>query len=93
MLNVNIPLLSNHVPQGWQLILTDNPGLGDARPLIEQLANESVLSSSVYIFLLEASSIGSTMAENFIKHLKAVDEGDDSNCYMQHLVRDHYCMH
>ena len=75
VLNVNIPLLSNHVPQGWQLMLTDNPGLGDARPLIEQLANESVLSSSVYIFLMETNSIGSTMAQNFIQHLNDVDGG------------------
>ena len=57
-------------------MLTDNPGLGDARPLVEQLANDSVLSSSVYIFLMEASSIGSTMAQNFIKHLNDVDRGE-----------------
>ena len=76
MLRVNIPLLSKRVPPGWCLSLFDNPGFGDERLHISQIANESVYSSSVYIYLLDLRNIGGDMVPKFLNELKEKDEGN-----------------
>ena len=74
-MKVNIPLLSDQVPQDWQLRLIDNPGFGDARHHVAQVASESVHTSSMYIYLLETSSIGGVLAARFFKDLSCKDQG------------------
>ena len=75
VLKVHIPLLSDQVPRDWQLKLIDNPGFGDARQHIAQIASESVHTSSMYIYLLEISSIGGELAARFFADISNKDKG------------------
>lgn len=86
MLKVNIPLLCDKVPPGWQLCLTDNPGFGDARQHIEQIAVDSISTSIVYIYLLDVSNIGGIQAADFFWSLHQKDKGNYIRCCLSWLV-------
>lgn len=72
---MHIPLLCDQVPHDWKLTLIDNPGFGDARQNVAQIASESVYTSSVYIYLLETNSIGGQVAARFFMDLINKDKG------------------
>ena len=47
----------------------DNPGFGEAKEHVVQLAEASMISSSAYIYLLQTENIGGTEAAEFFKEL------------------------
>ena len=72
ILKVNIPLLLGSIPPGWEVSIVDNPGFGEAKEHITQLAEASMVTSSAYIYLMH---IGGKDAANFFKALQKTDEG------------------
>ena len=82
ILKVHIPLLCDQVPHDWQLKLIDNPGFGDARQHVAQIASESLHTSSVYMYLLETGSIGGELAARFFIDLSNKDQGN----YIMHSL-------
>lgn len=77
ILKVNIPLLAGRVPSGWTVSLVDNPGFGEAKEHVVQLADASLITSSAYIYLLQTENIGGTEAAEFFKELIAKDKCND----------------
>lgn len=57
---VCVPALSG-APQGWTVCLVDNPGFGEAKQHVLQLAERSMRCSSAYIYLSETTSLGGTV--------------------------------
>ena len=47
----------------------DNPGFGEAKEHVVQLADASLVTSSAYIYLLQTENIGGTEAAEFFKEL------------------------
>ena len=74
VLKVNIPLLAGRVPPGWTVSLVDNPGFGEAKEHVVQLADASLVTSSAYIYLLQTENIGGTEAAEFFKELIGKDK-------------------
>ena len=74
ILKANIPLLAGKVPPGWTVSLMDNPGFGEAKEHVVQLAEASMVTSSSYIYLLQTENIGGTEAEEFFKELIRKDK-------------------
>ena len=74
VLKVNIPLLADKVPPGWTVSLMDNPGFGEAKEHVVQLADASLITSSAYIYLLQTENIGGTEAADFFKELSKNDK-------------------
>lgn len=74
-LKVNIPLLSGSVPTGMTVSIVDNPGFGEAKEHIQQLAEASMLTSSAYIYLMQAENIGTKETAQFFKDLHQTDKG------------------
>ena len=56
--------------------LVDNPGFGEAKEHVVQLADASLVTSSAYIYLLQTESIGGTEARDFFKELAAKDKSN-----------------
>lgn len=75
ILKVNIPLLTGSIPPGWEVSIVDNPGFGEAKEHITQLAEASMVTSSAYIYLMQTEDIGGKDAEHFFKSLQKADEG------------------
>lgn len=75
ILKVCIPILDEGVPPEWTVSLVDNPGFGEARENITQLADNSMVTSSAYIYLVQAGDEDGTAAANFFKDLQRKDEG------------------
>ena len=74
ILKANIPLLAGKVPTGWTVSLMDNPGFGEAKEHVVQLADASLVTSSAYIYLLQTEHIGGTEAAEFFKELIRKDK-------------------
>lgn len=53
----------------------DNPGFGEAKEHVTQLADASMISSSAYIYLMQWENIGGKEAAEFFKELAASDKG------------------
>ena len=81
ILKVYIPLLADKVPSGWTVSLVDNPGFGEAKEHITQLADASIVSSSAYIYLLQTENIGGKEVAEFFKQLKETDQGEYMTVY------------
>ena len=77
VLKVYVPLLADKVPHGWTVSLVDNPGFGEAKEHVVQLADASLLTSSAYIYLLQTENIGGTEAADFFKELARLDKCND----------------
>lgn len=77
ILKVNIPLLSGKVHSGWTVSLVDNPGFGEAKEHVVQLADASLITSSAYIYLLQTENIGGTEAAEFFKELIRKDKSNN----------------
>lgn len=75
-MKVYIPLLAERVPDGWTVKLVDNPGFGEAKEHVTQLADASLSTSSAYIYLLLVENIGGTEAKAFFKELSTKDKGN-----------------
>ena len=71
-----IPVLNEGLPPGWIVSLADNPGFGEARECITQVANASMVVSSAYIYLMHPGSVSGTAAAEFFKELHAKDAGN-----------------
>lgn len=84
-LKVNIPLLSGSVPPGWTVSIVDNPGFGEAKEHVTQLAEASMVTSSAYIYLIQTENVGGREAADFFKELQKMDK---SRClfYKRHLL-------
>ena len=52
----------------------DNPGFGEAKEHVVQLADASMVTSSAYIYLLQTEHIGGTEAAGFFKELIRKDK-------------------
>ena len=76
VLKVNIPLLADKVPSGWTVSLVDNPGFGEAKEHVVQLADASLVTSSAYIYLIQTENIGGTEAAHFFKELNQKDKSN-----------------
>ena len=74
ILKVYIPLLADKVPSGWTISLVDNPGFGEAKEHITQLADASIVSSSAYIYLLQTENIGGKEVAEFFRQLNETDQ-------------------
>ena len=75
VLRVNIPMLSDKVPPGWTVYLVDNPGFGENKEQISQLAGASMKVSCAYIYLLSIDYIGGKAAASFFQELGEKDRG------------------
>ena len=73
-LKVNIPVLSGSMPPGWTVSIIDNPGFGEAKEHITQLAEASMATSSAYIYLIQTENVGGREAADFFKQLQSMDE-------------------
>lgn len=73
-LKVNIPLLSGSVPPGWTVSIIDNPGFGEAKEHITQLAEASMVTSSAYVYLVQTENVGGREAADFFKQLQSIDK-------------------
>lgn len=73
ILQVNMPLLCGSVPSGWDVSIVDNPGFGEAKEHITQLAEASMLTSSAYIYLMQTENVGGREAAEFFKDLVKTD--------------------
>ena len=73
-LKVNIPLLSGSVPPGWTVSIVDNPGFGEAKEHVTQLAEASMVTSSAYIYLMQTENVGGREAVDFFKELQRIDK-------------------
>ena len=73
-LKVNIPLLSGSVPPGWTVSIVDNPGFGEAKEHVTQLADASMVTSSAYIYLVQTENVGGKEAADFFKELQTIDK-------------------
>ena len=67
-------MLADNVPSGWTVSLVDNPGFGEAKQHVVQLADASLITSSAYIYLLQTESIGGVAAQEFFKDLCTRDK-------------------
>ena len=57
-LYAHVPLLEN-VPAGWNLVLVDTPGFGEANmENITSLATKLLNTSSAYLYIVDVTSIG-----------------------------------
>ena len=74
-LKVNIPVFSGSVLPGWTVSIIDNPGFGEAKEQITQLAEASMVTSCAYIYLMQTENIGGKEAEDFFRELRRIDEG------------------
>ena len=70
-----IPLLAEKVPPGWTLSLADNPGFGEAKEHVTQLADASLITSSAYIYLVQTENIEGKGPADFFKALNENDRG------------------
>ena len=73
-LKVNIPVLSGSIPPGWTVSIIDNPGFGEAKEHITQLAEASMATSSAYIYLIQTENVGGREAADFFKQLQSMDK-------------------
>lgn len=73
-LKVNIPVLSGSMPPGWTVSIIDNPGFGEAKEHITQLAEASMVTSSAYIYLIQTENVGGREAADFFKQLQSMDK-------------------
>ena len=67
LLRVNVPLLAEKVPEGWSVVLVDNPGFGEAKKHIAQVTNESWESSAGYVYITTAETKGLNKEEDLFK--------------------------
>ena len=67
------------MPHGWTVSLVDNPGFGEAKDHVVQLADASLLTSSAYIYLLQTENIGGTEVADFFKELARLDKSKRKN--------------
>ena len=74
VLHVNIPLLSGSIPPDWTVSIMDNPGFGEAKEHIQQLAEASMNTSSAYIYLMQTESVGGREAMEFFDELNKCDK-------------------
>ena len=68
-------MLDIGVPSDWTVNIIDNPGFGETRKWITHLANNSMVFSSAYIYLLQMESIGGTDVAKFFTDLNKIDSG------------------
>ena len=54
----------------------DNPGFGEAKEHVTQLADISVVTSSAYIYLMQTENIGGTEAAAFFKEVQRIDSSN-----------------
>ena len=87
VLKVNIPLLADKVPPGWTVSLVDNPGFGEAKEHVVQLADASLVTSSAYIYLIQTENIGGTEAAHFFKELTQKDKSK-SMCVFNIIIKE-----
>ena len=73
-LHVNAPVLSG-VPPGWRVCLVDNPGFGEAKQHVEQLAERAMKISSAYVYLLTTKSVGDKVDAEAFRNLAERDGG------------------
>lgn len=78
-MKVNIPLIAASIPPGWTVSLVDNPGFGEAKDHVTQMADMSVVTSSAYIYLILTENIGGMEAAAFFKEVQRIDS---SNLYV-----------
>jgi hypothetical protein len=66
--------LADKVPSGWTVSLVDNPGFGEDKKHVVQLAEASLITSSAYIYLLQTENIDGVAAAAFFKDLCTRDK-------------------
>lgn len=81
-LHVNVPALSE-IPEGWNVSLSDNPGLGEANEHTVQLAHSSVQECSAYVYVTNRDIVGSKADLKFFKQLAKHDKGTVTNTINQ----------
>ena len=79
-------MLADKVPHGWTVSLVDNPGFGEAKEHVVQLADASLVTSSAYIYLLQTENIGGTEAAEFFKELIAKDKSNNNTDYNHEII-------
>ena len=77
VLEVNIPMLDDGVPEDWKVSLVDNPGFGEAKECITELADASMVTSSAYIYLVQTENVGGKEAAAFFMELDKLDKGEE----------------
>lgn len=75
VLKLNVPILSASIPPGWTVSIVDNPGFGEAKEHVTQLADASMVTSSAYIYLMTTGDVGGEKAAEFFKELQQIDKG------------------
>ena len=76
VLKVHLPILSEGCPNEWTVTLVDNPGFGENKEYITQLASAALVTSSAYIYLMTTESVDGTAAAEFFKMLQEKDPGE-----------------
>lgn len=66
-------MLDEGVPPEWTVSLVDNPGFGEASDWITQVADASLVTSSAYIYLIQAGCIRGTAEADFVTELHKKD--------------------
>ena len=74
-MQVSIPMLDIGVPLDWTVNLIDNPGFGETRKWITHLADNAMVFSSAYIYLMQMESIGGMDVAKFFTQLDKIDRG------------------
>ena len=75
VLKVHLPILDEGSPFEWTVVLVDNPGFGEDKEYITQLASASMVTSSAYIYLITTEHVGGKAATEFFKTLQERDPG------------------
>ena len=77
VLKVYLPILDEGSPLEWTVSLVDNPGFGEDKEYITQLASASMVTSSAYIYLMTTESVSGSSPAEFFKMLQEKDTGND----------------
>lgn len=91
-LHAHVPILKD-VPAGWNLVLVDTPGFGEANmESITSLATTLLNTSSAYLYIVDVNSIGD---ETDSKNMKCIFDKDQSEaqCKIEKCVDTvlHFC--
>ena len=75
-LYAHVPILEN-VPAGWNLVLVDTPGFGEANmKSITSLATKLLNTSSAYLYIVDVTSTGDELDAANMKCLFERDQSE-----------------
>ena len=85
----NVPLLADP-PAGWELVLVDTPGFGDASMNNVVASAEMLLTtSSIYLYVIDSGSTGDAVDAKNLWNIFNRDASKVMYIYTMHL----YCVH